>query len=352
MQLGVLSVLGRIEAQTGFCYVAELPRDVPQGDDLVDPRRSGLRLFEDDREIGPAHANHDAIRALGGGRFSHWHTMLYFSASDGSDPRLNGRTYRYLWTACKESSCARSLREALEMCDDTLDLETRYSLAERLFAALVPGEHVGEHSRSMFRDAEFRQDYERFDRTNYRSFDRKFALRGFAERAATLPGDFVECGVYKGASAYLLSKVIRSRAPWKRLHLFDSFAGLSSPGPHDGSYWRKGALAASLSEVQRNLAEFCDFIALYPGWIPERFCDVADRRFALVHIDVDLFDPTRSCLEFFGPRLVPGGVIVCDDYGFETCPGARRAVDEFAAAAATPVVHLPTGQGVLFARSE
>ncbi len=58
-------------------------------------------------------------------------------------------------------------------------------------------------------------------------------------------------------------------------------------------------------------------------------------------------DPTADALAFFYERLVDRGILVCDDYGFETCPGARRAIDEFFADKSEPVLHLPTGQGVV-----
>ncbi|MBL9077247.1 MAG: glycosyltransferase family 39 protein [Planctomycetes bacterium] len=60
-------------------------------------RPSPARLLEDGRELGPANALHDAIRQQGGGRFSLWHGNLYFSSSDGSDPRQNGRRYEIVW---------------------------------------------------------------------------------------------------------------------------------------------------------------------------------------------------------------------------------------------------------------
>lgn len=63
-------------------------------DDPSHGRRSSSRLFEDGRELGPAHALHVGIAAVGKGRFSHWTTAVYLSASDNSDPRTNGRTYR------------------------------------------------------------------------------------------------------------------------------------------------------------------------------------------------------------------------------------------------------------------
>lgn len=88
-------------------------------------------------------------------------------------------------------------------------------------------------------------------------------------------------------------------------------------------------------------------IVFHKGWIPERFADVAQRKFCFVHVDVDLFQPTRDSLEFFYPRMVRGGIILCDDYGFTSCPGAQTAFDTYLADKPEKVVNLPTGQGFI-----
>lgn len=59
------------------------------------PQASPLRVFENGVELGPAHSLHADIRNVGAGRFSYWNNVLYFSMSDNSDPRTNGRTYEY-----------------------------------------------------------------------------------------------------------------------------------------------------------------------------------------------------------------------------------------------------------------
>ena len=76
--------------------------------------------------------------------------------------------------------------------------------------------------------------------------------------------------------------------------------------------------------MRSRLAEFPN-ISYYKGWIPERFREVESLRFSFVHVDVDLEQPTRDSLEFFYPRLSPGGVLLCDDYGSSLCPGATSA---------------------------
>ncbi len=86
------------------------------------------------------------------------------------------------------------------------------------------------------------------------------------------------------------------------------------------------------------------FARLYKGWIPERFEEVADIRFCFLHIDVDIYQPTRDALRFFYERMNPGGLILFDDYGYTTAPGERLAVDEFFADKPEEPILLPTGQ--------
>ena len=79
-----------VKAEVGRCFTAPMPAR------LLSDRESfsSLVLFEDGREMGPAHSSHEEIRRLGQGRFSHWGAALYFSTPDDSDPRTNGRQYQ------------------------------------------------------------------------------------------------------------------------------------------------------------------------------------------------------------------------------------------------------------------
>ncbi len=142
----------------------------------------------------------------------------------------------------------------------------------------------------------------------------------------------------EGSSSYLIA----SAFPDRTHHAFDSFEGCSQPVPADGAYFTEGALTCSLETVRENLKS-CLNVRLYKGWIPENFPAVADKRFAFVHIDVQLYQPTWDSLAFFYPRMSRGGIIVCDDYGFTTCPGARRAVDEVMRGQKEAIVELSCG---------
>lgn len=153
-----------------------------------------------------------------------------------------------------------------------------------------------------------------------------------------ISGQFAECGCFRGQASHMLASMIQQNGKKnKKLHLFDSFEGLSDFLPadnkgHSRSDEQIGKMKKHFSidenTVRKNLNEF-DFIEYHKGWIPDRFSDVVDQTFCLVHVDVDLYQPTLHSIEFFYPRMVTGGWILIDDYNAKSYPGANKAVDDF-----------------------
>ncbi len=180
-----------------------------------------------------------------------------------------------------------------------------------------------------WKDRDFNDYLARFDELKGYNTHRKWMLYQLLRLIERIPGDTAECGVWRGASSFLICKSNEKNREHSRVHYcFDSFEGLSDPGSEDGSYWQEGNLTADESEVEEALAEFAN-VVLCKGWIPARFDEFKDLRFAFVHVDVDLREPTMHSINFFYERLNPGGVFLCDDYGFTTCPGATAVIDEF-----------------------
>jgi O-methyltransferase len=215
-----------------------------------------------------------------------------------------------------------------------------FLLAEGL-CSLLYRPICSDHGRIWLDGERFFHYYRSFVPTQYRSADRKFMFRNLLGLVDHLNGDLAECGVYHGASAWLMCGHFQGQG--KTVHLFDSFEGLSRVANIDGSYWTQGDLKADESIVLERLAPY-DFIKIYKGWIPTRFCEVSETTFCFVHIDVDLYQPTLDSLTFFYPRMAPGGIILSDDYGYAICPGAKQAFDEFMADKPESIVHVPTGQ--------
>jgi O-methyltransferase len=165
-----------------------------------------------------------------------------------------------------------------------------------------------------------------------------------------LDGDVIECGCWRGLSMYIFATLERERRPdfnGERFHIVDSFEGLAVPGLHDGNEVPAGAYACSKQDVRAHLAQF-PALQLTQGWLPVVLGTLPARRYRFVHIDVDHYEPIKGALQYFYPLLVPGGFILVDDYGSDTFPGARRAVEEFASESKLPYVGLSSAQAVLW----
>ena len=195
--------------------------------------------------------------------------------------------------------------------------------------------------KSWPRDREFIEEMRRFDPTE-RSMDRKFFLRELLKLVDHLEGDTAEAGVFQGSASWLICQARGRRSThWA----FDSFEGISNPSPSESEFWTAGDLAVG-EEAARSLLEPLGAVVLR-GWIPEVFAQASIERLVFAHVDVDIHDPTLASFEYFYDLLVPGGLLVCDDYGFSMCEGARQAVDEFMAPRPENVIHSPTGQGIV-----
>jgi len=177
------------------------------------------------------------------------------------------------------------------------------------------------------------------------------AVRHVCRHAIT--GDIVECGVWRGGSMMAAALTLLELGDRRRLHLFDTFAGMPPPADIDRDLTgtaAAGLLAAEdrdtgstwawspLADVRRNVlgtgypAELVEFVA---GRVEETIPARAPERIAVLRLDTDWYESTRHELEHLYPRLAAGGVLIIDDYGH--WQGARRAVDEYLAATNRPL---------------
>jgi len=153
-----------------------------------------------------------------------------------------------------------------------------------------------------------------------------------------IEGAFAELGVYKGDSASLIHLMDTERT----FHLFDTFTGfrkedLELETGKAATYTSHDFADTSLEKVKQRLSSG-KFI-FHPGYFPETAKNIQNEKFALVNMDADLYLPTKAGLEFFYPRLSPGGVIIVHDYNADW-PGIMKAVDEFSTSIPEPLVVL------------
>jgi O-methyltransferase len=139
----------------------------------------------------------------------------------------------------------------------------------------------------------------------------------------------------------------RRRGVAKKLYLFDTFSGMPETDKTRDLHVAGDFSDTSAEEVERFVNE-PEIAVIRKGFIPQTFDGLELLRFAFAHIDVDIYKSIIDSLEFIWPRLLCGGFIVFDDYGFPSCPGARQAADQFFSKTTTRPLCLPTGQAVVF----
>ncbi len=159
-----------------------------------------------------------------------------------------------------------------------------------------------------------------------------------------IEGAFVELGVWQGETAEIIHEMDKSR----NLHLFDTFDGfdnkdLEKETNRDERYSTDNFSDTKLEEVKALFSE-SNNISFYKGYFPDTAKDLKEDKFAFVHLDADLYKPTIDALNYFYPKLSPGGVIIIHDYN-HTWDGIRKALDEFMVTIPESLIEITDWQG-------
>jgi len=163
---------------------------------------------------------------------------------------------------------------------------------------------------------------------------------------ANIPGAYVECGVWRGGSSMAAALTLLTVGDTERnLYLFDTFEGMSAPSEHDvraednkpAAALLEGSTSsdkiwcrASIADVSANMALTgypSEYVTLCKGMVEDTLPAQAPDKIAILRLDTDWYESTRHELDVLFPRLVQGGVLIVDDYGYWA--GARKAVDEY-----------------------
>lgn len=181
-------------------------------------------------------------------------------------------------------------------------------------------------------------------------YDRLYTIYQALKNLPKPPFDTAEVGVFKGGTSKF---ILHFSPPGTTHYAFDTFEGhcnIDLKGldrDHKQGDFNKTAFT-----------EVVDYLSIYEnliiaeGRFQERANIIYNEKFGFVHLDVDIYEPTKYALEFFKSRLIPGGVIIIDDYGFISCPGVKFAVDDFLVSnpGMFTAYHQITGQMILTKR--
>ncbi|HEU4347868.1 MAG TPA: TylF/MycF/NovP-related O-methyltransferase [Actinoplanes sp.] len=176
-----------------------------------------------------------------------------------------------------------------------------------------------------------------------------------------IPGAIVECGVWRGGSMHVVARTLLAVGDTSRdLYLFDTFDGMTEPTDKDVTYGGKPVAelmsardrtawiwaVASLEDVKQGFEAIpypSEKIHYVKGPVESTLPDNAPDEIAILRLDTDWYESTRHELEVLYDRLVPGGVLIIDDYG--TYRGSKQAVDEFLEKTRARLLLLPIGPG-------
>jgi hypothetical protein len=179
-----------------------------------------------------------------------------------------------------------------------------------------------------------------------------------------IPGDIVECGVWRGGSMQAVALTLLEQGDTDReLHLFDTFEGMPPPTEQDSRTTEGETVPATdllaesdkdsrmwgiadLDDVEQGMAETeypADKVHFHPGLVEDTTPGQAPERIALLRLDTDWYASTLHELEVLYDRLSPGGVLIIDDY--DDWDGARKATDEWLAKSGQPLFLAPMGRG-------
>ena len=166
-----------------------------------------------------------------------------------------------------------------------------------------------------------------------------------ARQVVHLGGDLAECGVYRGGLARTVMSYGFAAMADRTFWPLDTFEGIPAEQV-DAGVVRRHKYADSWDEVSALFKDRPN-VRLVRGRVPETLTLVHADRVCFVSIDMNVALPELAAVEFFWPRLVPGGMVVIDDYGWSGHDAQQEAFDDFARRHDRAVLALPTGQGLL-----
>jgi hypothetical protein len=173
-----------------------------------------------------------------------------------------------------------------------------------------------------------------------------------------IEGDIVECGVAAGGGSVVMAVAVQHFSTFPRRHFAcDTFSGMPPPGaqdlrkddavPADASRWGLGTCAAPMTSVQRLGGAFGADIIPVVGLYNETLPTFPSEKIAMLHVDADWYESTKTALSELHPRLVPRARVQVDDYGY--WEGCRTATDEFMATLARkPTINEVDGIAISF----
>lgn len=198
-------------------------------------------------------------------------------------------------------------------------------------------------------DEEFSAIYDKCKEYTMTSIERMYALHKAVKYIveAKIPGDFVECGVWRGGSSMVIAyTLLEMKVTDRKIWLYDTFTGMSQPGDEDIDYnnntsaidtWEKTQkedfsewCLATINDVQKNM-DLTGYpennLVFVKGKVEDTIPRQIPQNIALLRLDTDWYESTKHELDFLYPLVSSKGILILDDYG--SWAGSKKATDEY-----------------------
>lgn len=209
------------------------------------------------------------------------------------------------------------------------------------------------HNSSFMEDEDFIKAYAEGKKTgswgNYDIEWRVHIVLYYARYASALEGDFVECGVNKGGLSRAIVEDIDFNETGKIFYLFDTFQGFDSSVLSEAEKLKYAGLThyEDTYDHVKNIFKNFPAVKIIKGTVPKTLSEVTIDKVSFVSIDMNCVLPEKEALDFFWPRLVKGGVIVLDDFAYQSFEEQNSAHKKWAKERGVSILFLPTGQGII-----
>jgi O-methyltransferase len=255
--------------------------------------------------------------------------------------------------------------------------ETRAAFFDRIVAELLPLDHApafwGDRLLSLDKSAGFLDDpafaaafaaikdahaYDHY-RAPHTVAWRLHTLVWAARNGLALDGDFVECGVFRGHFTWVVSEVVGFADAARTFYLYDTFEGFAPAYSSQADFpdWPEFFdFANAIYKDPRNYTEVLRRFGGRPnfrivrGILPDILSETVPDKIAYLHLDLNSPAAEVGTLEILFDRIVPGGFLVLDDYGWSAYRKGKAAEDAFMAQRGYQILELPTGQGLVVKR--
>ncbi|HQW83915.1 MAG TPA: TylF/MycF/NovP-related O-methyltransferase [Ferruginibacter sp.] len=161
----------------------------------------------------------------------------------------------------------------------------------------------------------------------------------------------LEVGVWRGGTAGIMARQLNILKSNANLYLADTFEGVAKAGEQDSFYTggeHKDTSRHIVEDVLKNKSGYAHYKIL-KGIFPEDTADkiLVSEQFGLCHIDVDVYSSAKDIVEWVWPKLITGGIVVFDDYGFHSCTGVTKLVEEYRSYKDRQIIHNLNGHALM-----